>query len=86
MSIMGCGYARKQIKIIMHDLKTANPCNFQQVIDDINSLLHQQIRKFVVADAREPYRFDKLEIDNLIHFANQGFGDTDFILQFLQIS
>ena len=48
------------------NLSLASSCNSQLVMDDLNSLVHQQIRKFLVADAREPYRFDKLEIDRLI--------------------
>ena len=48
------------------NLSLDNPSDSQLVIGDLNSRVHQQIRKCLPVDAITPYRFDQLELENRI--------------------
>ena len=38
----------------------------ESVLNNLNCHIHQQIRKYLAADAAKPYRFDKLDVNNVI--------------------
>ncbi len=45
---------------------TNDPVQIREVMLDLNSCIHQQVRKFLTDDAAMPFQFDTLDIDAII--------------------